>query len=82
MYLGDLDPAAVCVELYADALDGSAPVHHAMQRVRPITGAANAYLYIAQLPEARPPSDYTPRLIPYNPDASVPLEAVQIVWGR
>ncbi len=82
VYLGDLDPAAVGVELYAEALDGSAPVHHAMQRARPLTGGANSYVYTAQLPDARPPSDYTPRLIPQHPDASVPREAAQILWQR
>ena len=49
MYLGDLDPAAVSVELYADAVDGAAPLRHAMERARPLTGAANAYVYTAEV---------------------------------
>jgi glycogen phosphorylase len=82
VYLGDLDPAAVCVELYVDAVEGAAPSRHAMQCTRSLTGAADAYVYTAQLPDVRLPNDYTLRLIPYHPDAIVPLEAAQILWQR
>jgi starch phosphorylase len=82
VYLGDLDPATVGVELYADAVEGAAPVHETMQRARRLTGAANAYVYTAQLTDARSANDYTPRLIPHHPDAIVPLEAAQILWQR
>ena len=53
-----------------------------MQRARPLTGAANTYVYTAELTHARPANDYTPRLIPQHPDAIVPLEAAQILWQR
>jgi starch phosphorylase len=82
VYLGDLDPDAVCVELYAEAIEGAAPIRHAMQRARRLTGAANAYVYTAQLADGRPANDYTARLIPRHPDALVPLEAAQILWQR
>ena len=36
----------------------------------------------AEVPANRPASDYTPRVIPYHPKASVPLEAPQILWQR
>jgi starch phosphorylase len=40
----------------------------------------NGCLYSVRLPVARPASDYTPRLIPHNDEAIVPLEAAQILW--
>jgi starch phosphorylase len=82
VYLGDLDPAAVGVELCADAVEGAAPVRHAMQRAQPLSGAADAYVYTAELADGRPANDYTPRLIPHHADAIVPLEAAQILWQR
>jgi starch phosphorylase len=38
------------------------------------------FLYTASVKTNRPASDFTPRLIPYHPSASVPLEAGQITW--
>jgi starch phosphorylase len=53
-----------------------------MTRGAQLIGAANGYLYSAQVSALRPATDYTPRLIPYHPDAVVPLEAAQILWQR
>jgi starch phosphorylase len=80
VYLGELDPAAVCVELYADAPDGTLPVRHTMELQQPLTGAANGFLYSAHVPASRPASDYTTRLVPHHSEARIPLEAQQILW--
>jgi starch phosphorylase len=82
VYLSDLDPDAVQVELYADPLDGNIPVRQVMLRGHQFVGAVHGYVYSAQVPALRPASDYTPRLIPYHPDAIIPLEAAQILWQR
>jgi starch phosphorylase len=82
VYLNDLDPDAVQVELYADPLDGNMPERQVMLRGQQLVGAVHGYVYSAQVPASRPASDYTPRLIPYHPDAVIPLEAAQILWQR
>lgn len=82
VYLGDLDPSAVSVELYADAGDGAAAIRQVMERVRPLAAPPNGYVYTAQLPDTRPANEHTPRVIPHHPDARVPLEARQILWQR
>jgi starch phosphorylase len=82
VYLNELEPEAVQVELYADSLNGEAPVRQVMTRGAQLIGAANGYLYSAQAPASRPATDYTPRLIPYHPDTVIPLEAAQILWQR
>jgi starch phosphorylase len=82
VYLGELGADAVRVELYADGLDGKTPGRLEMTRAEAIAGAAAAFVYIAQVPAARPASDYTPRIVPYHPDAAVPLEANRILWQR
>jgi len=82
VYLGELRADAVRVELYADGLDGKPPVRLAMTRAEATAGAAAELVYIAQVPAARPASDYTPRIVPYHPDAAVPLEINRIQWQR
>jgi starch phosphorylase len=70
VYLHDLDPAAVSVELYAD---GAAPERHEMQ-------PAGRSTYRARLPAARPAGDYTPRLVPRYSGVAVPLQTDRILW--
>jgi starch phosphorylase len=77
VYLDELDPEAVRVELYADP-----DVRHTMTRGPQLVGSANGYVYTARVPADRPATDYTPRLVPYRPGAKVPLEAPQILWQR
>jgi starch phosphorylase len=82
VYLDDLDPDSVAVELYAEPLDGVAAEIHRMQRGDALSGASNAYTYSVAIPATRPAGDYTPRIVPYFPGAQVPLEARQIHWYR
>jgi starch phosphorylase len=79
VYLDEMAPDAIQVELYADALDAGAPVRHFMIRGEPLVGE-NAWHYSAAVPANRPASEFTPRIIPYHPEAIVPLEAAQILW--
>jgi starch phosphorylase len=82
VYFGALDPDAVRVELYADPVDGGAPLRQVMTRGAPLAGATNGYTFSAHVPASRPATEYTPRLIPHHPEAAVPLEAAQILWQR
>jgi len=82
LYLDDLDPEAVRAELYADGVGGAAPQRVQMQRVRQLVGAANGYAYRADVPAARPASDYTARVIPTFDGVAIPLEDARILWQR
>ena len=82
VYLGDLDPSAVRVELYADGLNGEGPARQEMERVRQLEGAAGGYAYRAPVPAIRPASDYTARVIPRRAGVAVPLEDARILWQR
>jgi len=82
VYLNDLDPNAVRVELYADGVNGDGPVRQEMTRVRQLVGAAGGYVYRAPVPATRPPTDYTARVIPHCSGVAVPLEAARILWQR
>jgi starch phosphorylase len=80
VYLNDVDPNAVRVEIYADG--SGAPVRQEMTRLRQVEAAARGYVYGAQVPATRPPTDYTARVIPNFAGVAVPLEAPQILWQR
>jgi glycogen phosphorylase len=81
VYFGGLDPHAVRVELYANGLNGGDPVRQEMTRGRQLAGA-NGYVYTTSVVAVRPATDFTARILPWHPAASVPLEAAQILWQR
>jgi starch phosphorylase len=67
------------VEPYAEPLDGGGtPVRTAMAPSAKLT--VHGYLYSARVPATRPATDYTPRIIPYHSEVSVPLEVSPILW--
>jgi starch phosphorylase len=82
VYLGSLDPNSVRVELYADGVNGGEPERQEMKRVRQLAGASGGYLYSAAVSTARPPADYTARVIPHFDGVAVPLEVDLILWQR
>jgi starch phosphorylase len=82
IYLNDLDPKAVRVELYADGVAGSAPARQEMKCVRELAGEPGGYIYSATVFAARPSADYTARVVPHYDGVATPLEAVQILWQR
>jgi len=81
VYLGDLDPSTVRVELYAEGLNGDKSVRQEMTRGQQLVGA-NGYVYTTKVPAARAATDYTARLIPHCSGVAVPLEAARILWQR
>jgi glycogen phosphorylase len=80
VFLDDLDPQSVNVELYAEGHNGHAPVRYPMNRGERLVGSTNAFIYRASLPATRAAADYTPRVIPQHSGAFVPIEAPFILW--
>ena len=82
VYLDELNPETVRVELYADPQDSGDPVRQPMMRGEALVGSAGGYIYAASVPANRPAGQYTPRIVPSKAGAFVPLEAAQILWQR
>ncbi len=80
--LGDLDPAAVRIELYADGIAGKEPVRQEMKRARSTDDASGRFVYSATVAAVRPAADYTVRIIPRCDGLAVPLECSRILWQR
>jgi len=79
VYLGELPPEMVRVELYAEPAAGEKAFAAVM------TGqdsGQGSYRYRASIPPNRPVSDFTPRIVPHHPLALLPLEDTRIAWQR
>jgi starch phosphorylase len=82
VYLSDLDPNTVRVELHADGVNDGEPVRQEMIRGQEPADASDSYVYRAAVSAARPVTDYTARVIPHCDGVAIPLEAAQILWQR
>ncbi|MFZ1043069.1 MAG: alpha-glucan family phosphorylase [Anaerolineales bacterium] len=82
VYLNDLDPKAVRVELFADGVNGSDPVRQEMNLIKQLEGMAGGYVYGAQISATRMATDYTARMTPSFAGVAVPLEDTHILWQK
>jgi starch phosphorylase len=80
VYLDDIDPKAIQVQLYAEPVESTGPEIHVMEIGDAVAGTTNGYLYRVCIPARRPIEHYTPRIIPYFEGAAVPLENAKITW--
>ncbi len=74
--LGNLRPEDVKVELFAN---GNPPTVQVMEFVRSANGS---YLYQLKVNAKANMEVMTPRIVPYHPEALVPLEAEAVVWQK
>jgi len=79
VYLGNLSPDDVKVELYTEA---TSPASVEMVRSQELVGSDGGFLYTAKAPAGTPEEYYTPRVIPFKKGALVPLELTNILWQR
>jgi starch phosphorylase len=82
VYLGEIEPHTVRVDLYAEPEDGDEPLILPMTPDAPIAGTIDAVFYRATVTTSRPASHFTPRVVPFHPEARVPIEACLIAWQR
>jgi starch phosphorylase len=81
VFLGNLDPNFVRVELYADGVNGGKPERLELRCNMP-SGETFSHIYSTQIATTRPVTDYTARIIPQFAGVAVPLEATRILWQR
>ncbi len=82
VFLPDIDPAAVNVELYANAANGDGALHLEMTRLHPVPGGLGGFSYSADVASTRLTTDFTARIVSKSAGLSVPLEAGWIVWQK
>ena len=83
VYLDEMSPQAVSVEIYADPSDSAAePFRQSLDQGELLAGSTHAFVYQGLVVSSRPVSDFTARVVPLHPHANVPLEADLILWYR
>lgn len=82
VHLGELHPDSVRVELYAAPSDGGPAFVSAMISCDGTDRPQQWRTYAINVPASRPASDYTPRIVPSNSGARIPLEDCNILWFR
>jgi len=82
VYLNDLDPNAILVELFYGGPEDKNPIHQEMKRVNQLAGLVGGWVYSAEVPADRLATQYTPRIIPHYNGIAVPLEENRILWQR
>jgi starch phosphorylase len=82
VYLGEVEPDWVIVELCADPAPEGPPVRQTMVRGAAIAGSMNGFVYCASVPASRPQGHYTPRVTAFHPEAQIPMESTLILWQR
>jgi starch phosphorylase len=82
VFLNDLDPHAVQVELYANGVQGNAAVREEMALAPRSVAGLGSFAYSATLSSPCSSADFTVRIIPRFEDVSVPLEETRILWQR
>ncbi len=79
VFLASLDPDLISVELYANGVAVQLPAIQPMSRLgSPVVDGT--CVYTASVSAARPPSDYTVRVVPKRDPAMTPLEMPLILW--
>jgi starch phosphorylase len=82
IWLKDVDPKSVRVELYADGINSGGAERLTMNCANPSMDRSSFCLYAVAVSTMRPAKDYTVRVIPCREGVSVPLEAANILWQR
>jgi starch phosphorylase len=87
VYLSELQPDEVRVELFADPLPSedephAQPERIALQRTESLPGSQGGYRYHAVISTWRPAGDYSLRVIPDHPQLRWPLETGLVCWER
>lgn len=79
IYLGEIKPYEISVELYAEGINGSAEKRISMNNTI-YDSSSGEYQYQSEVITSRPSGDYTARIIPNLEGVGVPLEINLILW--
>jgi glycogen phosphorylase len=82
VWLGDIRPGDIRVELYASPENADEAVVQPMTAVEPISGQTHAFIYRVTVQTTRPAAHFTPRIVPFHIDARIPIELPLIAWQR
>ena len=80
VYLGEIPPDSVQVQLFADPVNNDDQTTWVMERRDSIPGSVNGYHYYGKVATERPAADFTQRIIACHREAMIPAEMNLISW--
>ena len=80
VFLGEIAPDEVRVELYADPAGDTPAPAIPLAQTQAIPGAMNGFVFAGEAPASRPAGDYTVRVTPARPEGSAAIELPLIAW--
>lgn len=80
VYTEEISIEFIQVQIYADPTDTEQAICEIMRCYARIPGNEHGYVYIGSVPNSRPHTDYTPRIVAYHPGALTPIENKLILW--
>lgn len=80
VYLGDIQPDTIDVQVIADATKSHPTTSLSLTLLHKLESAINTYKYTTKIVTSRAPSDFTARIISKNPYAHIPAENNLIYW--
>ncbi|HUW51064.1 MAG TPA: alpha-glucan family phosphorylase [Sulfuricella sp.] len=80
VYLGEIPPEFVQVQMYADPLEDDAVTVQVMECQAGIPGATHGYIYQCFIATERSAADFTPRAVAWHQEARIPAEVNLIHW--
>lgn len=80
VYFGEIAPADVAVQLYANPRNAELPFVGELLRGDAIIGTS--HIYTGTAPVTRPAEAYSVRIVPHYPGVRVPAELPLIMWQR
>jgi starch phosphorylase len=79
-FFNELDRGSVRIEVYAEAGQERAHRIIAMEHQAELVGTVNGHVFGCRVPADIPAEHYTPRAVPFHPDALIPMEERSIRW--
>jgi glycogen phosphorylase len=80
VFLGEISPTCVRVELFAEAQAGMLAEVIILHQGPPIPGTLNGYIYAGGVATSRAMTDYTVRVVPYHESVLIPTELPLVKW--
>lgn len=80
VFLGEISPTCVHVEMFADAQDGMCAEVIILHQGPVIPGTLNGYIYAGGVATSRSVENYTVRIVPFHEGVQIPTELPLIIW--
>jgi starch phosphorylase len=82
VFFTNIDPYSIQIELFANENKKEIASIKKMTKGEKTDDPSNGYYYTALISAEYPAQNYTARVVPYNPNISIPLEMCKITWQR